>query len=292
MSRYNFSDRDDINAVLSGIHELDSANSLLDTRRRAQIEELILTLKYSDPEAERSIEILSSISSTERPDLKFAEERLAECRKFISVFGISSLPEYDFGTELQKKSEFLVGMLENRYSEAAFSHFSSNLTLNKAYFQSFEDICESIVGGSCDFGIIPTESSDSGKLIRFYSLIEQYDLKINAVTDIEYQDNSASTRYALVSRDIDHSNNIFPDPDFLEFTVNLADASLLGEILHAAALCGMALQRVDSIPIPYKEREFLFCPVFNIKNAETDAFLLYMYLDFPQYTPIGIFKKL
>lgn len=292
MSRYGITDNDDINAVIIGINELDTKKRVLELQRRAQIEELVLHAEFSEKDADAALALLASVKPEHRLDLEETSERIALCKKFISVFGTNGLYKRDFGASLKKSQEYRVGMLENRYSTAALNAFESGLPLCSVLYQSFEEVCENIVNSTCDFGIIPTESSDNGKLLRFYSLINRYDLKINAVSDIEYSDSSATTRYALVSKGIEYPESSLGTPDYFEFSINLHDPQALNFIIYAASLCSMRLHRIDSLPISYKDREFLFCPIFEVKDADIDTFILYMYLDFPQYTPLGIFPRI
>ncbi|MBE6600074.1 MAG: hypothetical protein E7640_02550 [Ruminococcaceae bacterium] len=277
--------------VLLGIRELDLKKDIIDTQRKAQIEELVLALAFKEKNSERTLSLISEIKLN--PGHVGVEEKICACKKFISVFEEADIYKKEITSRMPgKRRGYLVGMLQNTYSDQVFFKLQSNFSAQALNFGSFEEMCESIFSGECDFGILPTESSDNGKLLRFYSLMDRYDLKINAVLDEENSDSSATTRYAIVSRYIEYGKDRFGTPDLFEFSVNPGDPQLLGKILYAADLCGMSLRRIDSLPVPYKDNEFLFCPVFDINGADIDAFLLYMYIDFPQYTPIGIFPKL
>ncbi len=293
MPRYTVLPRADAQAVILGIEEIDEKKELLDRQRCAQMDELVAALAFSEGDAEHTLVALGKIKSDKSPDLLGVDERVEACRKFLSLFPDTDIYKKELLIRIPKKSgNYTVGMLRNSYSDQALSEFSLTIPTEARSLESFEDICESIVSGECDFGILPTESSDNGKLIRFYSLIDKYDLKINAVVDTENEDGTETTRYALISRTIYYPDSVLKDPDHFEFSINLSDPRLLGEIIYAASKLGMKLLRIDSLPVPYKDREFLFCPVFDVKEAYMDAFLLYMYLDFPQYTPIGIFPRL
>ena len=292
MGRYRLSDSESLNSVLSEIDKLDEKKGLIDQLRQAQIKELLLAAAYEGKETERVLLTIAALKCVGNYTADNVDERVFLCKSFISLFKDANAHKREFlnrsGTEVGDMSACL---LENRYGELALKNFSQLIPLKAVIAQSFEDICDNILEGVCDYGIIPTESSDNGKLIRFYSLIDRYDLKIIAVTDIEHSDNSSSTRYALIGKNVEFPNNIFGAPDYLEFSIKLDSPELLEFIIRAAKLCGMKLSRIDSIPIAYREREFSFCPVFSVQGANIDAFLLYMQLDFPQYAPIGIFPK-
>ncbi len=292
MSRYILNHSRDINAVLHGINELDVKKKRLDIERKAQMQELALSLCFPDKDPEKILNILSTI----RPAVSSGEESVVErielCRTLLDQFNDLTYYSIDLSIAEAKPGKKTVGVLDNRYIGLAFQRFSNKEAMEAVSFFSFDEMCESISNGECDYGILPTESSDSGKLLRFYSLIDRHDLKINAVCDISYDDESSTTRYSLVSKFSEFPKSRFGEYDYIEFSINLDNAQRINEIITAASLCSMKLHRIDSIPIAYKEKEFSFCSVFETKNADINTFLLYMYLDFPQYTPIGIFPQM
>jgi hypothetical protein len=53
----------------------------------------------------------------------------------------------------------------------------------------------------------------------------------------------------------------------------------------------MKLVRIDSVELPYKDKEYAFHVVLSVREADLQLFMLYMTLCFPQYIPVGIFKK-
>ena len=291
MARYpKFNDRD-VSAIVDALTELDERKDLIDEARTAQIKELVLSLAHKSSDSENVLSALSTIKPQKLSVFENARERIFACKQILSCFPALSIYKEDFAQATPNGSNE-IGVLDNNYIRTVLERFSSKKSFYPIFYSSFDEICENISTGNCTYGILPTESTESGKLLRFYNLIDRYDLKINAVCDIAYSDDSATTRYALVSKSITFPSSCFGDPDYLEFTVNLENSQSLNEILYAASLCSLELHRIDSIPIPYKEKEFSFSPVFKIKKSEIDTFLLYMYLDFPQYTPIGVFPIL
>jgi len=286
MSHYKEADSKDINAVIFGLNELERQRSRLKAERDAQLHELVLHTRFSLNSQEEALRELSKIRAIPRINADSIEERVLLCRKFILEFDDNRVWKKDIYQPSHQTAS--VAVLNNPYVDIAFEHFSRLKELTSLSVQSFNEICETVNNGGAEYGIIPIESSDSGKLLRFYSLINQYDLKINAVCDIAGKDGSTTTRYALIGKSIELSES----PEYFEFSINLDKGQSLNEILLASSLCSMTLHRIDSIPISYREMEYSFYPIFKIKDADIDTFLLYMYLDFPQYTPIGIFPKL
>ena len=291
MHRYSqFEDRD-ISAVIQGIAELDERKKLLDLQRDAQIKELVLSLSHREKDPEKLLSVISRIKPDMSCPFENVQERIFACRQILNFFPSLSSHKADF-VQHTPQGEDAIGILDNNYIKAVFDELSVKRAFSPICFSSFDEICENISSGNCAYGILPIESSENGKLLRFYNLIDRHDLKINAVCDISYSDDSATTRYALVSKSIMCPKSCLEDPDYFEFAVNLESPQSLNEILCAASFCSMELHRIDSVPIAYKEKEFSFCPVFKIEKSDIDTFLLYMYLDFPQYTPIGIYPKL
>ena len=281
----------DVSAFFEGVAELDERKKLIDTQRIAQIKELVLSLAYREKDPEKVLSVISKIKQERSFAFENVQEIIFACRQILACFPDLSIHRTDFLQSDNRNAE-TIGILDNNYIREVLNKLSLKKEFSPICFSSFDEICENINSGSCVYGILPIESSENGKLLRFYNLIDRHDLKINAVCDIPYSDDSATTRYALVSKNIIFPETCFGKPDYLEFTLYLERAQLLNEILYAASLCSMELHRIDSVPISYKEKEFSFCPIFKIKKSEIDTFLLYMCLDFPQYTPIGVYPKL
>lgn len=284
-----------VDAVLCGIRELDERQRLELESRRAQMHELVSSIAYEcngDPEA-----LLRALQET-RPLYKSAlsvYERIAVCRELISL-----CPALEIGRSLPFNSlEALpeeainkIAFVENNYTSEAFSRISRQLELATPVFtRSFDELCERVYNGEVEFGILPVESTDNGKLLYFYSLINKYELKIAAVCSVDTSD-LGSTTFALIRKSIEYPRLRFGKPDMLELFVTQTENDSFSDILTASELCSMKLYRVDSLPLSYRSESFITCPVFRATDAEIDVFLLYMALDFPQYTPIGIYSYL
>ena len=270
----------DIDAILFGLRELDKKQKSIDTARNAQLDELILL--QDTPQDSNILNIFNS----NKFEFKSVGEKISLCIKYVAKFGKS----LEFRKAVMT-SDFSVAILENSYMNKALEKFSSVHRLYTKIHSNFNEICESVSDGVCEYGILPIESLENGKLLRFYSLIDRYDIKINAACTVESDDGSI-TQYALVGKSEELSSELFGKANCFEFCINLRNGQSLSDILLAASLCGLQLSKIDSLPIPYKETEYSYYLVFDISYGEIEAFLLYMNLEFPQYSTVGIFPKI
>ncbi len=296
LGRYKKTGDRDIDAVLSGISELDDRQAVELGSRLAQLHELVGTIaeKYGESgavlRALRDIRLLG-----ERNELS-AFERVVICREYLSLY--PSAAEFRralfFGssdavpTEAQNKIAFI----GNNYTDEAYTRFASRLQAPIAMrLLSFDELCENVYGGSCEFGILPIENNENGKLPHFYSMIDKYELKIAAICTVETSDNG-STSFALVRKNIEYPYGRLGVPDLLELFVTQVSNEKFSEVLTAAEFCSLELYRIDSLPLSHRSGKFITCPMFRVKDSDIDTFLLYMSIDFPQYTPIGIFTNI
>lgn len=185
------------------------------------------------------------------------------------------------------KRRAVISYVKNNYNDAAFLRFSSLFTATKVtYGSGFEEICENVYNGLCDFCILPLESAPGGKLFSFYSLIEKYELHIIAACDIDEASTSKRTRYALVSKRF-----ILPDKDksryFFEFSLIKDENSSLPEILDAAEALGTVLYRIDSIPVPYDDLTFRIYHVFEGEASSLTSLASYLFFKHPQSKTVG-----
>ena len=269
-------------AIIAGICEIDKRSSVDLAIREAQIRELSALLFGSEKDSDRALALMSK-AKLEIGISWSVHECIALCNEFIKRFG----NYIDFRNATSAVDINTVAVLNNGYTERAFESFCSLANFERVYCSGFEETCESVSTESCDYALVPIENSENGKLLRFYSLIDRYDLKINAVCDVSYTDESASTRYALVSKSL----STLGDPGYFEFSISLESDQSINDVLFAASLCHMKLVRIDSVELPYKDKEYAFHVVFSVREADLQLFMLYMTLCFPQYIPIGIFKK-
>ncbi len=189
-----------------------------------------------------------------------------------------------------------VAYLRNAYADRAFRRFCEQLgELSVVYCTDFESVCEEVYYGRADMCILPLDSSRDAKLIGFVRLVDKYELKIILSCGITSPDQSVTTRYALLSKNIEYPSQIggiSGSPLFFEFSFVPDETNTLAGVLAASELCRLRPYKVDAIPLTYSDNEFSYDVVLNCNGGELDTFALYMYLSVPQYEPLGVYLNL
>lgn len=194
------------------------------------------------------------------------------------------------------------------YTDEAFLHFSRVLpTARAVYSDSFSGVCEQVFNGLCEYCILPLENSQDGKLVRFYNLIQKYELKIVLTCSVTTSDNRHSTTFGLCRRGLLWPSLMLPDKPFsFEFLFwQEPEHASLGELLTAASACSLSLVRADCLPRSDEEiligAGYPFALHFEAlprdrASGETErdflAFLLYLSVHSPTYLPLGIYQHL
>ena len=188
-----------------------------------------------------------------------------------------------------------ISFIKNKYNDLAFERFSKFVPNAKAdYATSFKESCENVNDGFCEFCILPITSSSDGRLMSFYSLLDRYELKICAVTDIEDEDNSKTIRYACVGRsciDRFEKKNSKKEVIFEFLTVDSTN-NALPLLLLCAKEADAEIVNVDSIPVEYSTHLHKFFFSFKIPSQNALFFRLLTALTQENLTPIGIYKEI
>ncbi len=197
----------------------------------------------------------------------------------------------------------------NIYTDEAFMHFSRVLPTAKAcYSNSFSGVCEQVLDGECEYCILPLENTQDGRLVRFYGLIEKYELKIALTCQVTTSDNRHSTVFGLCRRGLVWPEPLVRDRRFcFEFMFWQENEHLsLSGLLHAAECASLSLIRVDCLPRSDDEilmgAGYPFDLCFEIVSRENAAspqpgrellaFLMYLSVHSPTYLPLGIYQHL
>ncbi len=206
-----------------------------------------------------------------------------------------------------------IAYMAGAFADKAYDHLSRLVpNARAATFHSFVDACEEVRGGLCEYGILPLENTQSGKLTAFSRLILRYGLFVVAVCDLE---NGAApgqfTRFALLQKapeEIGFSEGVFlPDntaPPLLEILHTTALPSLT-DLLSAAVFCGLSPVRVDTLP-RFEELDFLWedtpsgavqpmCCVFSVgdeAHCDLPTFIRFLELEASEDTVMGIYRVL
>ncbi len=299
--------------VTNNLRQLSERLDFLSEQELAHLRELAWqAVSDSDPE-----ELLSSLPDRRPPDFPVAGEVLSESRGMLTALhGMHRTRRaLLFSREIRRllseeQSIPLSALLrENEPSEEAGPHriaYQRSIYTDSAYLRlsplledprasythSFHAACEEVYNHLCDACILPLENSTDGQLSSFSRLIDRYDLKIAATCEISGGGAERSTRFALLRRSI---LPLFPvSGGSLRFECAVPQGETPGctEILTAASLCGLSLLRVDTLPSREEPGALSSRLAFSVDGGDLESFLLYLSMELPHYTPVGLYPHL
>lgn len=185
-----------------------------------------------------------------------------------------------------------IATIKNQYSENAFSLLSRTVIRPKSVpMQTFAEACEAVTANTCQFCILPTETSEGGRLFGFYSMLDRYEFKIYAACSVETDGGDESVKYALVGRS---SPDRFPRSTerTLECSVITDDGGFPADIPEVLDIFRARLLRIDSLPSEYDELQNKYYLSFRL--SERNALLMDIYLlnEHHNYTQIGLYPTI
>ncbi len=227
-------------------------------------------------------------------------EKLSVCRALCEIYSIkdaSDIPALvDTSLPTVAGSHGKIALVRNLYNDMALARFSTVIPHSKPiYYSNFESSCEAVSSGTCEFTVLPIENTSDGKMFGFYSLMDSYELKIAAVCKIEAENPAKTIIYALVGRSTVsevYTRTKTPQKIF-EFSLSAYSGLENYDIFDAARLSSAKLRSISSIPLAYDTSITRVYYSFALENrADMCAFLLYLSLEFPSHTPIGLFFEI
>lgn len=238
-----------------------------------------------------------------------SEEYIPENEKYISAVG-RAIDLYDklncvegfcqgeppkiFDTEGETFFEAdTVVYLKNPLADIAYNVFSKHLSDPRSrYEETFAEVCEEIYYSRAPYCILPIDNSDEGRMAGFSNMIRKYELKIVLTCNVE-SSNGRITKFALLQRELRgiECKKGISDGKYLEIGFNFGERQRLAEVLQAAEFFGFSMNRVDSLPIYYSEKEYYYNVVFQGKG-QLERFLSWLDLEVPRYEIIGIYTHI
>ncbi len=177
-----------------------------------------------------------------------------------------------------------VAYVANSYTEQAFMELTGFIKGRRvAYFHGFEDVCQEVHSGLCEFGILPVESTADGVMAGLLRQIELYDLRICALCHVPTPQ-SGSTAFALVRRTLAPAQP--SSRRCIDFLLSPAAPEDTGRLIGIAALGGHALLHAATYEGQDGE---LFRLRFSVEPSTFYPFLLYLLLFCTDITPIGFY---
>lgn len=184
-----------------------------------------------------------------------------------------------------RKVSFVIG----NQSGKAFERFARFIPgVLSEYEEDFKSACEAVVAGEANYAIIPVENSTDGRLNGFYRLIEKYSLSIVLSSTVLSDDGEVSTKFALVYKNFDIIGNV--GSRTFEFRITLSDQGQMGNIILATDFFGANVLKIYSLPISSVGRENSFGITLCTDNADIAGLLCYLFLEYPQFFAIGLYR--
>lgn len=277
--------------ILSNLSELTERHGAYREQLRAHLRELATEL--ADGMRDGAAFLSSLADHGAELDTAVSPEEADTARALLAVELCRLLPhdgsirqEWFFpGTEeIDAAAHNRIAYQRSGYTDEAFARFSTLLhDARAAYPHTFRAVCEEVLGGGCEFCILPLESSGEGKLHAFSTLIDTYGLKIAATCAIPLGDGRVTT-YGLLRRSAAVLRPSDPEPRFLEIRTDTESGTLEG-ILTGARLCGLTLSRCDL-------SGGVLDAVFSPAGGDVGAFLLFLSLAYPHFEIVGLFRHL
>lgn len=182
-----------------------------------------------------------------------------------------------------------IAYVNNRFSKKAYSIFKGHIQNTKGnVYQSFNEMYDAVESGLCNCCIVPIENTTDGKLLAFYALIERFDMKISMVCDIEAEDGSERTRYALLKYHLFKPNDIY-DTIYFEFSYSSSNGIEFSEIIESAVLCNLTVSRIDSLPLIHNDSNFIMHTVVCGKPSDVLNYLIYLSINLPQFNTLALY---
>jgi len=287
---------DDINISLENLSLLEKRVQAHDEQKSALVYELALTICTYDDDSQTISDLIKSATETlsisNTISLCIAVQDICNQKSNnIRLKGVY-MPVQEEPVRADALNK--IAYMKNRYSDEALNIFSSACGINRSFaVNNFTAACDEVVSGNCEFALMPVENSDTGILYSFYSLVENYELKIHTACEItDTNDNFKTTRFALLSRNQASLKLHKNQSQYFEFIYTETDNVTICNILTAAKRCGLRLILHNSVPIAYKTEEYSNHFIFCTDNAKLDAYLLFLSVYTPLYTSLGIYTKL
>ena len=277
---------------LKNLELLTNRQENLKAQKDLEIKNIINTL-YNDANSPKELQEFLSNFNLELS----AEDKISFCRAICNSHlrnDIPALLSIGSNDPTPAGAHSKISFIKNKYNDLAFERFSHFVANAKAdYATSFKESCENVTSGFCEFCILPITSSEDGRLMSFYSLLDRYELKICAVTDIEDEDSSKTIRYACVGKACHESTKKNSKDDFIfEFFTIDSTSDFLSLLILAAKEAEAEIVNIDSFPVEYSQHLQNFFFSFRMPYQNSLFFRLLVAINQSNYTPIGLYKEI
>ena len=183
-----------------------------------------------------------------------------------------------------------VSYLKSAAADTAFRRFSRAVPdPSVEYESSFSAVCESVYDGTSSFCILPVANSGEGTLGGFRRLIEKYELKLAFSCTVPSPDET-ETEFALCQKAFGAYSLSESNPVRFRFSLPATESSDLADVLYALGRLNAPVGKIDSVPLPYAERDFTYDVTAEADHADLSAIYVFLSLCAPRFTPIGLYS--
>ncbi len=220
-------------------------------------------------------------ASFNKNDIETVEKLLNEtekallCLSLSEILGINGIEgSGTFFDDPPKTSGETVSCVKSRLSDDAYLSFTSEMSDPRvSYVHDINEVAQSVYYAKTAYGIIPTANTKA--------LALKYGLKTAKRVKIKNQDGT-DTVFALVKKDLDIPSSA--ENAYFEFVLKTDDPS---KILLASEACSMRIEAIS-----YSAETQALSVTLKISEDGFCGFLTYLSLNYPDYTPIGIFEEI
>lgn len=288
--------QDNIEIIRKNLEELSRRDHIGAEQRHILISELASLLINSE-DGRHNGEIYSNFR-TALGEVCSLSDKLELCRhlcrhlKSTDIHMISPLAE-SF-VSVAAGSHEKIAVVRNNYNNMALERFSEVIPRAKGvYFPTFEECCEAVAEEKCEFAIVPIEDNADGRMFGFYSLLDRFGLSIQAVCSVETE--TKTVKYALAGRNPfcrELEKSLSDKTRFFEFSIIDDPPNLIPDLFLAASLCKARIRKTASISISYNDMTRFFFSFEIGRSTEVTTLLTYLWLEYPEYSPIGIYREI
>lgn len=198
-------------------------------------------------------------------------------RVFGDVFG---LPQPPANTAIGR-----VAYVPNSYAEQAFAILCAGIPdCKRVLHHHFDDVCQEVYNGICQYGILPISSFPDGMLAGIYRMIAGYRLKICSVCRV-FGAQDTYTTFALIERCSSAPEK--PQDCRMEFLYTPANAHDTTDLLCITALLGHRVLSTGSY-ITDDGEAFRFR--LAICGDTFYPYLIYLSLFCEDMIPVGVYQ--
>jgi len=206
---------------------------------------------------------------------------------------------YDFFSKnADRDPDTRIAYLRSPYSEMAFRVFSGVIKdPSVSYPRDFAGVCEEVYYGRCKYCILPMETSDEGSLSGFRRLTSKYELCPVLSCSVSTANGAQTTRFALFGKSIERLRGKIGDDaskgrEVFSFRLDAPTEASLNKTVKALHLYGLRIMNVNSYPVAWDEGRYSFEFSAECDGGMPEAMLLYLTLEIPEYTPIGLYLQI